>query len=349
MKRFLIILIMIPALAGFGWLVYSKFRSKVAEETKLETEVAVRVGKIIRATLRGYVTAYGLVEPEPGGKPPASARIAPSLAGIVTAVNCTEGQRVKKGEILFQLDSRQADVAEKFAEKTLERQKKLLQIGSTSKKLLQDAEQQMATARVQETLLHIRSPLSGTVVRLNVKPGEAADLTSVLAEVIDLERLVVTASVPAFELGPLQTGQVVEVIWDKAAPAVRGSLSFIGPQVDTKTGTAPVRAALPPHSGLRPGQFVTLRIVSEEHKNCLAVPETSIIRNEGSAPTIALVENEKAIQKPVKLGLHDGTLVEIEAEGLQEGMPIVTEGAYGLPKETKIRVLGDQVPGRPLS
>jgi len=41
----------------------------------------------------------------------------------------------------------------------------------------------------------------------------------------------------------------------------------------------------------------------------------------------------------VKAGLREGGLIEVEADGLQADMPVVTEGAYGLPKETKIRVL----------
>ncbi len=62
---------------------------------------------ITRTTLRGYVTAYGTIEAEPAGeRPAASARVAPSLPGVVTAVQCVEGQHVAKGALLFQLDSR---------------------------------------------------------------------------------------------------------------------------------------------------------------------------------------------------------------------------------------------------
>jgi len=45
------------------------------------------------------------------------------------------------------------------------------------------------------------------------------------------------------------------------------------------------------------------------------------------------------VQRPVKVGLRDGELVEIEGDSLREGMTVVTEGAYGLPKETRVRVL----------
>jgi RND family efflux transporter MFP subunit len=176
---------------------------------------------------------------------------------------------------------------------------------------------------------------------VNVKPGEAVDLTTVLTEVIDLDRLVASASVPSAELAALKTGQPTEVLAAQSTPPVSGSLSYVSPQVDAKTGTALVRAALPAQSGLRPGQFVTLRIVSEEHKDRLAVPVESVVKDAEGKTVIALVQGDKAVQKPVKAGLRDGGWVEIEADGLQPDMPVVTKGAYGLPKETKIRVLGD--------
>jgi membrane fusion protein (multidrug efflux system) len=53
-----------------------------------------------------------------------------------------------------------------------------------------------------------------------------------------------------------------------------------------------------------------------------------------------VAEGDKALEKEVKAGLREGDLVEVEGEGLREGMAIVTEGAYGLPNETKIKIIG---------
>jgi RND family efflux transporter MFP subunit len=355
MKRVFLVIVVIIALAGLAWLVSSKLARHGEKEAKVETDVAVHVGKIARTTLRAYVTAYGMVEPEPPGeRSAASARVAPSVPGVVTAVQCAEGQRVEKGAMLFQLDSRAADVvvekarkAVEFAKKNFARQNKLMEVEGTSQKLLLDSEQALSAARndlaaaqTQQALLRVGAPLSGTVTRLNVKPGEAVDLTTVLAELADLDRLVVSANVPSAELAPLKSGQPVEVLPDKSAEPLSGSLNFISPQVDVKTGTADVRVSLPARSGLRPGQFVTLRIVSGERRDCLAVPVESVVKNSEGGTVIALVQGDRAVQKPVKAGLRDGDWVEVEADGLQADMPVVTAGAYALPKETKIRKLG---------
>jgi membrane fusion protein, multidrug efflux system len=341
MKKLALIVGFVAVAGGLAWLIWLKPDSHEAEEARSATEVPVHIGKITRTTLRRYVTAYGTVEAEPAGeRPAASARVAPSLPGVVTAVQCVEGQHVAAGTLLFQLDSRAADVAVAFAEKSVERQQQLMRVEGTSQKALQDAELQLASTRAPLALLQIRSPLSGTVVRVNVRPGEAVDLTTVLAEVIDLDRLVVSASVPSTDLAGLTPGQHVEVQATTAAAPGHGTVSYVSPLVDPKTGTALVRIALPSEAGLRPGEFVTVRIVSEEHPGCLAVPVESVVKDSDGVTVIALVEADHAVQKAVTAGVRDGNWVEVEADGLQPDMPVVTDGAYGLPKETKIRVLG---------
>ena len=343
MKKTVFIIIFLAAAAGLGWLVWFKPAKPEEAEKKPDTEVPVRVGKIKRVTMRGYVTAYGTVEAEPAGeRPAAGARVGASVPGVVTEVKRVEGERVDKGAVLFQLDSRAADVAADFAEKTLERQRRLIQVDGTSQKALQEAEQQLAASRAQQALLRVQAPLAGTVVRVNVRPGEAVDLTTVLAEVIDLDRLVVSAQVPSSELAALKAAQPAEVLGDKSRPAVLGAVTYISSEVDARTGTGLVRTSIPARSGLRPGQFVTVRIVSEERKDRLAVPVESLVKDAEGGTVIAVVQGVKAAQKAVKAGLREGGLIEIEADGLQADMTVVTEGAYGLPKETNIRVLEEK-------
>ncbi len=314
-----------------------------AQEASTATQVAVHAGKVTLSTLRGYVTAYGSVEPAPAGeRPAASARVASAVQGIVAQVYVSEGQHVDKGDLLVQLDKRAADVAANFAQETLDRQKSLIQVGGTSQKTLEEAQKQLEAARVQESLLQIVSPLAGMVTRVNVKPGEAIDLTTVLMEVVDMDHLVVSARVPNAELSALAVGQSADVLNDnESTPPVSGSLSYIGAEVDKQTGTSLVRITLPSNSGLLPGQFVSVRIVSVEHRDCLAVPVESVVQNKQGDSVIFMIQNDMAKEMAVTTGLRDGGLIEVEAEGLRAGMPVVTEGAYGLPPETRIILIND--------
>ena len=292
-----------------------------------ETEVAVHVGKISLATLRHGVTAYGTVEPEPGAadKAPASAQIKSPAAAIVSDVNCFEGQQVEKGQTLFTLNNiRKPD-------------------GS-----------------VEPALLKITAPLSGTVVYVNVRPGEVTDpeTQTPLVEVVDLSRLIIAANVPSSQMSALKVGQTVEIVPEQAevhdtsataetavpSPApvtLTGTVTLIEDRVDPKTDMGPVDISVPAEAGLRPGQFVRVRIITEERLDCLTVPSRSIVRNQSGEWVIYLVSGKQAIQQPVKVGFREGDTVQVQSLVLQPGDKVVTTGAYGLPGKTKIRILSE--------
>jgi RND family efflux transporter MFP subunit len=313
------------------------------EENRPETVVPVQIGEIVMTNLFGYITAYGMVEPESAtsNKHAASMRVASPSIGIVIEANAVEGERVAKGAVLFRLDSRMSDAmvekakqsverakpVVKLAEQNVDRQKRLLKLEGTSQKLMQEAEAQLAAARnesaaaqaelaVAQTqrraLLKIEAPFSGTLVRVNTKPGEAVEPNTVLAELVDLDRLVVSVGVPSAELAGVKPGQTAEIT--SGGIKATGKVTFISPQVDAKTDTATVRVAIPADASLRPGQFAVVRIVAEERMNTLAAPRASVVRDGGGNPVIYVVEGNKATQMPVKTGLRDGEWIEVEGD-----------------------------------
>lgn len=334
---------------------------QAADEPEAVTEVAVQTGKITRATLHRYVMAYGVVEPEPAihGKPAASSKIAAPIAGILTQTFCEEGQSVKKGATLFELDTRTADalvakaeVAVAFAEKNFARKQQLNATDNVSRKLYDEAEQVLQAARkdltnaqTQRELLRIKAPLSGTVAAIHVKVGETIGLNMVLVDLIDLERLDIALKIPSQEAISLRLGQPVDItLGMKRAnnqgtqTTQQGKVIFISPQVDPLTDTVLVRASINSGDALRPGQFVSARIIVEERNDRLTVPIESVVSKE-TGSTIAVVEGNTAKQIAISPGLRDGKLVEITGDAIQEGMTVVTQGAYGLPAETHIRVI----------
>ena len=110
------------------------------------------------------------------------------------------------------------------------------------------------------------------------------------------------------------------------------------PSKDPATDTVVVRASLPRQSILRPGQFVSARIQYDEHRDRLAVPIDSVVTDaNGKGAFIAIVAENTATKHPVKVGLKDNGLAEIDASDLKEGTAIVASGAYGLPEKTRIK------------
>ncbi len=332
----IIIGIIIVLCAGLGVYFLVKSRSAASmsdEEENMPTIISVQTGALQRMTLHRYIAGYGTVAPAPAtaDEPAADAPLSAPSAGVVAQVNVAEGQKVKKGDVLMTLNSGTATAD--YAEQEVARQKKLYAEHNTSLKALQDAETQLA-------LLRVTAPLAGTVVSVNVKPGAAVDVSTVVAEVMDLNRLVVRTDVPESEANELKPGEPVQVL---TQPPVDTPLSFVNPTVDTNNGTVRVWAALPPDSGLRPGQFVPLRIVTAVHPNCLAAPEESVVTDVAGNSVISLVNGDQAVQTPVQTGFRENGWVEIEGGGLKVGDTVVTVGAYGLPEKTQIKIMNSSV------
>jgi membrane fusion protein (multidrug efflux system) len=122
---------------------------------------------------------------------------------------------------------------------------------------------------------------------------------------------------------------------DAGTLAAKGTVTFVSPSVDPRTGIALVRVALPADSSLWLGQLVHARILREEHAGCLAVPLTSVCTDHDGRSTLAVVEGDTAIRREVRVGLREGDLVEVSGGGLKAGDRVVTVGSYALPEKTK--------------
>lgn len=340
--------------SAFAIVLLTSLQTARCEEQGVETEVAVEVAQVQKTTLHSYVTGYGYVETEPAGagRTSADAKISSPVAGVVSEIKCYAGLRVKKGAVLFLLDSRIAEAevekakqAMAFAEKAFERQKDLQKSDATSEKTYQEIENQLAVARsdlaaaqMRLSYYKISAPLSGTITKLNVTPGSYVDSNSPMAELADLTRLVAAVSVPISEAVSLKAGQPLEIKMDGAAMLVTGKLAYFSPGVDAASGTITAYATLPVDTNLKQGQFVKVRITNDE-RNCLAVPVSSVMKDSEKGWVLSVVADGKATRIQVKTGLRDGGLVEVESEKLKEGMTVVKVGTYGLPEETKVRII----------
>lgn len=319
-----------------------------------EPDVAVTVAKVQRATLQEYVTAYGTIETAPAGQgtQPGGAGIAAPVSGIVSEVTCHEGLRVEKGAVICSLDSRmaraeveRAEQSLSLAEKTYQRQKELEASGATSEKNVQAAETELtnarsdlATARIVLSLHQITAPFAGTITRLFVAPGESVDTGTVVAELADLSRLTAALQVPVFEARLLKPGQAVEIQTENGDAPVPGELTTVSPRVDAATGAVTAYVALPEDTSLQPGRFVSGRVAADAHRGCLAVPESSVVKDADAGWIIAVVTDGRAMHMAVETGYRENGLVEVSGGGLSEGMTVVAVGAYGLSDGTRIRV-----------
>jgi RND family efflux transporter MFP subunit len=207
----------------------------------------------------------------------------------------------------------------------------------------------LATARVQREMMTITSPIDATVVSLPINPGEAVDTTKTVVQLIAMDRLIVDVDIPADQLPANAVGLAALIQTTNSSAdsdnAITAKVAFVSPEVDAHNGAVMVGIDLPPDAALRPGLNVRVRIVAEEHKDCLVVPREAVVADENGDSVIAIVGKEEktnadtATHKTVKVGLEENGQIEIIADGIKEGDTVVTAGAYGLPQATHIKIL----------
>lgn len=317
---------------GFGVYALTKGHGTASasdeEAENVTSVIPVHTGTLERMTLHRYVTGYGMVgaAPATAEEPAAGSQVAAPSAGVVARINVVEGQSVRKGDVLAELNS--GAMTFEYAKQELARQRKLFAQQNTSQKALQDAEAQLSS-------LQVVAPLSGTITRLEVKAGEAVDVNAPVADIVNLSRLAVSADVPEEQAADLKAGEELQV---QTATPVTTAVTFVSPAVNASSGTVRVWALLPADSGLRPGQLVPLRVVTGIHTNCLVAPKESVVTDERGNSTISLVNGDTATQTAVETGFRENDWVEIEGKGLKAGDTVVTKGAYGLPEKVQIQV-----------
>jgi multidrug efflux pump subunit AcrA (membrane-fusion protein) len=317
----------------------------------VQINVPVQIASIVQTTLRDSVTAYGYVEPAPASttRPAAEAHISVPTPSLVSEVDCTEGEHVQKGQLLFALDSRAADAAVQRAEQLLG-QLRVSQnpppspshsgdIPALTQLLAQwqinSAQSALDQAVLQRDLLKFTAPISGIVTAIQIHPGETIIPSQSAVDLVDTDHLVIALSVPGFLTPKIHLGQ--NVILEPKSDEIE-QVSFVDPTIDPRTGMASVDAAIS-KPGSIPGQFVPAQIVLGEH-DCLAVPSESIVRDSLGRAQIALVEpDQRSVEMHVvDTGIRDGDLVEVSSPGLEAGAKIVTTGAYGLVTRAGISV-----------
>jgi RND family efflux transporter MFP subunit len=185
------------------------------------------------------------------------------------------------------------------------------------------------------TRLEIRSPIEGTVERINFSATEWVVGSDELFVVADTSRLWVEADIrghdwDAIRVGPEQTVSVTTPA-DPAA-VMTATVYFVGRQVDPATGAIPLVAEVANESGkLRPGLFARVEIPIESIDNILVLPRSAIVDLQGET-SVFVAQVDEYRPRPVQTGSSTSELIEIRS-GLEEGEQVVVEGAFILKSE----------------
>lgn len=253
-------------------------------------------------TLETVLTALGQIEPIPGN----AAAISSRIPGRTTALYVNDGQAVKKGQSLLEVESRQ--------------------VGDPP-------------PRVTFT-----APFDGVVIDRHAVLGETVDPEKHLMEIADLREVYAEGRIYEGQVAELAVGQPVRVAVESfPKETFTGAVELLSGSLDPETRTLRVWARLQnPEGKLRPNMRATLRIVTGQVGSALAVPHQAILGDAGEKFLFVEAETDPLTfeRRRVVLGTRDDRFTEV-IEGVFPGDKVVTQGAYQLqyvsptPKETK--------------
>jgi len=290
-----------------------------------------------------YLDAIGTVTPV------YTASITSQVNGLVTAVHYKEGQLVRKGDPLLDIDSRPYRAMLLQAQGALERDQNLLAQAqmdleryrgawarnAIAKQILDDQEklvlQDEGTVKndegtvqfdqIQVAYCHITAPIAGRVGLRLVDPGNVVQSagTATLAVITQLDPITVIFTIPEDSLGPVaarlsKKANLTVDAFDRTAQTkiASGKLLTIDNQIDTTTGTVKGRAQFGNKNGaLFPNQFVNTRLLVNTLRGVTLVPASAIQQN-GQASFVYVIQNNVAHMRSTQPGVTNGGITQID-------------------------------------
>lgn len=268
-----------------------------------------------------------------------SIEVTARTTSVVTRINFREGQRVRTGDVLVDLDNRQenadlslAEAQLKQAENQYKRSQTLAVSQAVSAADLDQLEANLLVARAQVQgakarldRLSIRAPFAGTVGLRKVSLGDLVGPDTVITTLDDTSVVKLEFGIPENFVGDLRPGLTITA--DSTVYPDRrftGTVASVDSRVDPVTRAVTVIATVPNADGLlKPGMFMTVGL-EKKRDNVLLIPEEALVPREGRQ-YVFVVEDGKAIEREVALGGRAPGLAEIRS-GLDAGATVITEG-----------------------
>ena len=325
------------------------------------TVVAADVPILLRGV--GTVQAYNTVA------------IKSRVDGQILRVDFKEGQEVKEGTALFQIDPRPFEAALQKAQATLESDKaQALRADLDLKRFAELAQkdfapqQQYEQARATATVAHasiladeaaidqaklsleycqIRSPIDGRVGARLVDKGNLVHGTdnTTLVNITEIKPIFVSFTLPQNTLDEVRRQQdisplaVAAVAGDSETTLAEGKLTLIDNMVDPATGTIHLKARFDNQDErLWPGEFVNVRVVLSVRRQVPTVPEQTVLEGANGRFVYVIKPDNTVERRAVEVAEVENGKAVI-AKGLEPGERVVVEGQYGLDNGGRITIL----------
>lgn len=363
-------LLIIFGLAGFYW---KKTSSKPAEEySQWSKPVPVRTVPVQRQDLQVEIKAIGTVIPTH------TVNVQSQVAGVLQQIYFKEGQTVKKGQLLAQIDpapfqvtlaqaegTRQQNLAQLHnAETELQRYQLLFKQDSIAK---QQVEQQLAlvnqlkgqiqankaqvdAAKLQLSYTKIYAPIEG---RVGFRQKDAGNLIQAnesagLVSITQVHPIFVQFAVAENHLVNLRQSlkngdKVLVSAWDKTEQKqlALGHVQAIDNQIDISTGTLKIKAIFTNQDdALFPNQFVNVRLKTQTIQNAISIPSDAVQHGAKGSYVYIINPQKKAEIRMLKLGMTSNGQIEV-LDGLKGSEKVVLEGIDRLSEGKEVQIVAE--------
>ena len=277
----------------------------------------------------------------------------PEVSGRIETIRFRDGETVRRGAVLVELDSaveraelQQARANLTLAESNFRRTQDLFGRKFVSQSSLDDARAKLEVARAGLALaqarlarMQIRAPFDGVVGIRSVSPGDFVKDGDALINLEDIATLKLDFRLPELYLDRVRPGQALELSSDVLPGEVHSAtVEAIDPLVDAQGRAVRLRASLVnPEMRLRPGVFARVRLILAERAEVPVVPEAALVPAPGNTQFVYRVEDGKVERVNVTTGQRRDAMVEV-VDGLAPGAVVVTAGQLKLRDGAAVKV-----------
>ena len=351
------------------------------KDGKDDTPIPVTVVPVVRQDVSVFLNALG------NAQALNTVTVKPQVSGQLMRLNFKEGQEVKKGDVIAEIDPRTIQANLDQARATLAQNQALLGTARSNLKRSQDlvanskeqyvsqadlvtlkntvqqyegtvagAQGAIRAAEVQLGFTKVIAPIDGVAGIRAVDVGNIVATTDSLVVLTQLHPLYVTFKLPTQNLdvvrAALASGDAPVTVRDRADSHVvanDGKLDVIDNQIDATTAQFAVRSVFPnTKTELWPGQFTNVQLKVSTVKGGLVVPTQAVQRGPDGDYVYQVQGDNTVKMQPVVSGTEVGDSHVLIAQGLKEGDRVVTEGQFRLKPGSKVQALAPgQVPASP--
>lgn len=310
----------------------------------------------------------------------ASVAVKSRIDAVIDQVLVKDGQSVKAGDVLFQLDSRAGQAALHAAEATLARDQAQLanaqRNANRDKSLIAKSyvsqqqfdtdsstaaaleatvkadQAQVENAKIVMSYYTIVAPIDGRVGLIAIKQGNSIKSNDVpLATVNEIQPIYVSIALPQNNLPELRAAMTkgpvtvkVQPAGDKGAP-ISGKIAFFDNTIDSTSGTINVRSTFDnSEQRLWPGQFVNVSVLVRTDPNALVIAPAAVQAGQDGTYVFVIKDDNTAEARPVTVDRTvDG--MAVISKGLSPGEKVVTDGQLRLSNGTHVQIVGDAPKG----